>query len=178
MNITQSSFEKIEEVLLEELRVLGGQDNFEVDQSLDSSLFGSDSDPLSSDGEANQTLEILVESETSAGDNKYSSEGTDDPNSDNCNNNDKMVSFNNNPTIHLIPRISPYQRRKVRSTTQRKSISRSATSPRLPPPPPPAKQLPRTQPPSPPNTTTSATTTISVRRKSTRQRNIARKFID
>jgi hypothetical protein len=110
MNINQSSFEKMEEDLLEELRVLGGVDDFQVDQSFDSSMF-EESD--SSGEERNQAVGILLESEAiPSEDLEDSSNGTDDLDSLDSGNNGKMVSFNDNPTIYHIPRRSLHRQQK------------------------------------------------------------------
>ena len=108
--ITQSSIEKTEVSLLEELRVLGGEDNFQVDQSFDSSV-DFDSDGSTSFGE---DYHLILESETSCDRNGNAEKSNDngdstdseDINGDCSGNVRRKVSFHEQPTIYHIPRRS------------------------------------------------------------------------
>jgi hypothetical protein len=121
LSITRGSFERMEEDLLEELRVLGGIDNFQVDQSFESS-FEMDSDSSSSDRPSldGELINVFIERDNSS---------TDDSDSDNS---EKIVSFNDTPTIHPISPRKSIQLPETQRAPSEASCSTSQSTKRPP----------------------------------------------
>jgi hypothetical protein len=131
-NITQFSFEKMENDLLEELQLLGGEDNFQVDQSFDASIHYDSEE--STDGENDHAISVLLESETSCGskgnndNDSTSSSSSDDASRNGTSNDRRMVSFDEQPTIYNIPRNSPPQLRRRQQKSKPETTTRKTTA--------------------------------------------------
>ena len=174
MKINQNAFEQIEEDLLEELRLLGGVDTFDINQSFDSSFeFEEHSDHHPSSDEDNDHSIIVFDSETSCGDHSEDRSVGSDTDIGSESNNRKKVSFDEEPTFYQIPpRISPPQSQRRRRTRQQKfqPATPSNGSPK------------RAKAPTPaPSSTTTATTRITLpmrRNPSTRRRKCPQRLLD